>query len=236
MRTRSSTGFNTIPENVAAVVFSHLGKDPKDRIRLAAVSKVWRSAEKSDASLPGTPRALCEFGKEFNSAVATAELLNVDASEHWKAFYWFEKSADHGDPEGMFWFGKWYLYGGCTGGSVAEENYTKAVHWFKRASELGHAEATRMVALCYEDGHGMERDFAKAIEWNVKAAELGWGFSAWWLGSAHLYGQHGLTENNNEALKWYRLAVELGDADTRQHWWEMSRMWVNDLEAELAAA
>ena len=70
----------------------------------------------------------------------------------------------------------------------------------------------------------------------MKAAGLGWGFSAWWLGSAHLYGQHGLTENNNEALKWYRLAVELGDADTRQHWWEMSRMWVNDLEAELAAA
>ena len=50
----------------------------------------------------------------------------------------------------------------------------------------------------------MERDVAKAIEWNVKAAELGWGFAAWWLGSAHLYGQHGLTENNNEALKWYR--------------------------------
>ena len=83
--------FDDVPENVAAVVFSHLGNDPIDRVRLAAVSKVWRSAEKSDASLPGTPRALCEFGKEFNSAVATAELLNVDASEHWKAFYWFEK-------------------------------------------------------------------------------------------------------------------------------------------------
>ena len=227
MRTRSSTGFNTIPENVAAVVFSHLGKDPKDRIRLAAVSKVWRSAEKSDASLPGTPRALCEFGKEFNSA--------VDASEHWKAFYWFEKSADHGDPEGMFWFAS-YTFAGYTGGACTEENYNKAVHWWKRASELGHAEATKMVATCYEDGHGVEIDGSKAIEWHVKAAELGCGFSASWLGSAHLYGRHGLTPNTKEALKWFRLALELGDANAREPWWEVSRINAHVLEAELAAA
>ena len=39
-------------------------RDPRDRISLAAVSKVWRDAEKSDASLPGTPRALCELGRK----------------------------------------------------------------------------------------------------------------------------------------------------------------------------
>jgi len=225
MWTRSSTGFNSIPENVAAVVLSHL-TDPEDRVRLAAVSKVWRDAEKGGvASLPGTPSELSELGQEFRSA-----------HKHGKAIYWFEKSADHGDPEGMFWFGKWYLYGGCTGGSVTEENYTKAVHWFKRASELGHAEATRMVALSYEHGDGVEIDGSKAIEWHVKAAELGNALAAGWLGNAHYYGLDGLTENDDEALKWYRLAVELGDADTRQHWWEITRMWVNDLEAELAAA
>ena len=49
MQKRStSDGFNDIPENVAAVVFSHLVKNPRHRIRLAAVSKVWRDAEKSD--------------------------------------------------------------------------------------------------------------------------------------------------------------------------------------------
>ena len=69
MRTRSSTGFNTIPENVAAVVFSHLGDDPRDRVALAQVSKVWRDAEKSDASLPGgSPRALFELGRGLYDA------------------------------------------------------------------------------------------------------------------------------------------------------------------------
>ena len=41
--------FDDIPENAASVVFSHLGEDPIDRVRLAAVSKVWRSAEKAGA-------------------------------------------------------------------------------------------------------------------------------------------------------------------------------------------
>ena len=224
MRTHSSSGFNSIPENVAAVVLSHL-TDPEDRVRLAAVSKVWRDAEKGGvASLPGTPSELSELGQEFRSA-----------HKHGKAIYWFEKSADHGDPEGMFWFAS-YTFAGYTGGACTEENYNKAVHWWKRASELGHAEATKMVATCYEDGHGVERDFAKAIEWHVKAAELGCGFSASWLGSAHLYGRHGLTPNTKEALKWFRLALELGDANAREPWWEVSRINAHVLEAELAAA
>ena len=99
MWTRSSTGFNTIPENVAAVVLSHL-TDPEDRVRLAAVSKVWRDAEKGGvASLPGTPSELSELGQEFRSA-----------DEQWKAIYWFEKSADHGDPEGMYWLAQYTAY------------------------------------------------------------------------------------------------------------------------------
>ena len=225
MRTHSSSGFNSIPENVAAVVFSHLGKDPKDRIRLAAVSKVWRDAEKGGVvSLPGTPSELSELGQEFRSA-----------HKHGKAIYWFEKSADHGDPEGMFWFAS-YTFAGYTGGACTEENYNKAVHWWKRASELGHAEATRMVALSYEHGDGVEIDGSKAIEWHVKAAELGNALAAGWLGNAHYYGLDGLTPNTKEALKWFRLALELGDANAREPWWEVSRINAHVLEAELAAA
>ena len=115
------------------------------------------------------------------------------------------------------------------------------MHWWKRASELGHAEATRMVALSYEHGDGVEIDGSKAIEWHVKAAELGNALAAGWLGNAHYYGLDGLTENDDEALKWFRVAVELGDADARKpSWWEevlsVSRSMVHVLEANLAAA
>ena len=179
--------------------------------------------------MPGTPSELSELGQEFRSA-----------HKHGKAIYWFEKSADHGDPEGMFWFAS-YTFAGYTGGACTEENYNKAVHWWKRASELGHAEATRMVALSYEHGDGVEIDGSKAIEWHVKAAELGNALAAGWLGNAHYYGLDGLTENDDEALKWFRVAVELGDADARKpSWWEevlsVSRSMVHVLEANLAAA
>ena len=205
-------------------MLSHL-TDPEDRVRLAAVSKVWRDAEKGGVvSLPGTPSELSELGQEFRSA-----------HKHGKAIYWFEKSADHGDPEGMFWFAS-YTFAGYTGGACTEENYNKAVHWWKRASELGHAEATRMVALSYEHGDGVEIDGSKAIEWHVKAAELGNALAAGWLGNAHYYGLDGLTPNTKEALKWFLLALELGDANAREPWWEVSRINAHVLEAELAAA
>ena len=94
MQTRSSTGFNAIPENVAAVVFSHLGDDPRDRVRLAAVSKVWRDAEKSDASLPGgSPSALFELGEGLYAAY-----------EYKRAIYWWRRAT--GDADAMYWIGR----------------------------------------------------------------------------------------------------------------------------------
>ena len=92
MRTRSSTGFNAIPENVAAVVFSHLGDDPRDRVALAQVSKVWRDAEKSDASLPGG---------SLSALSALGDGLYIDGKyEH--AIYWWRTAADRGDADAMF--------------------------------------------------------------------------------------------------------------------------------------
>jgi TPR repeat protein len=98
MQKRStSDGFNDIPENVAAVVFSHLGKNPRHRIRLAAVSKVWRDAEKSDLSLPGAPRALFELGEDLIGKETKVSFR--------KAFYWYRKAADLGDADAMWMIG-----------------------------------------------------------------------------------------------------------------------------------
>jgi hypothetical protein len=58
--------------NVACAIFSHL-EDPRDRIALAAVSRVFRDAEKSDASLPVALGALKRHGDRFlYSSYATA--------------------------------------------------------------------------------------------------------------------------------------------------------------------
>ena len=196
MQTRSSSGgFDDIPEKVAAVVFSPLGRDPRDRARLAAVSKVWRDAEKSDASLPGTPEELRALGDRF-----------YRLNEHKRAIYWWRKAADGGDADAMGMIGHGYF-----NGDGVERDETKAVEWFERASEGGQADATKVLALSYEMGVGVEVNEVRAIELYVKAEELGQEEAATELGNKYRYGTCGVAVDKKEALKWYRLAVELGD-------------------------
>ena len=225
MRTRSSTGFNKIPENVAAVVFSHLGGDPTDRIRLSAVSKVWRDAEKADASLPGTPRALLddthivmldETGILVDSLMSSLHSMK-------KRLYWLRKAADRGDAVAMNEIGYCYRFGYGVNG-----DYTKAKEWWERASGCGYADATCRLASCYRYGDGVEKNEAKAVEIYVKATELGSGGAAHALGRIYELRSCGVAENKTEALKWYRLAAERGVSD--------ARVSVDRLELELAAA
>jgi len=194
MQTRSSTGFDAIPENVAAVVFSHLGDDPRDRVRLAAVSKVWRDAEKSDASLPGgSPSALFELGEGLYAAY-----------EYKRAIYWWRRAT--GDADAMCWIGRCYRFAYGVKG-----DFTKAVEWWERASGCGHAEATRQLALSYEYGLGAEENKKKALGLYLKAVELGEHGAAYQLGVIYHCGRCGVAVNITEALKWWRVAVELGD-------------------------
>ena len=134
-RTRSSTGFNTIPENVAAVVFSHLGDDPRDRIALAQVSRVWRDAERTDASLPVAPSALIELAHDVGK-------------QQYHELYWMSKAADLGDAEAMYWLGRFFEGRADEIEEYEEQTWmlylTKAYQWFERASECGHAEASEL--------------------------------------------------------------------------------------------
>ena len=52
--------------------------------------------------------------------------------------------------------------------------------------------------------------------------------AAYQLGVIYHYGRCGVAVNKTEALKWYRVAVELGDTYSLDE--------VEELEAELAAA
>ena len=72
-------------------------------------------------------------------------------------------------------------------------------------------DATKVLALSYEMGVGVEVNEARAVELYVKAAELGQKEAATELGNKYRYGTCGVAVDKKEALKWYRLAVELGD-------------------------
>ena len=203
--------FDGIPENVAAVVFSHV-TDPRDRIRLAAVSKVWRDAEKSDVSLPGgSPRALYKLGKGL-----------YDAGKWKRAIYWWRKAI--GDVHAMYWIGRCY-----NSGTGVKVDRRKAVKWWEKASGCGHADATYRLANYYFYGlySRVEPNAAKAIELYVKAAEQGSEFARVRTREHLLRGEYGVAANKTEALKCFRVAVERG-------YGTFALRWVEELEDELA--
>ena len=128
--------FDDIPENVAAVVFSHLGDDPRDRVALAQVSKGWRDAEKSDASLPGG---------SLSALSALSYELYIDGKyEH--SIYWLRKAADRGDVDAMFEMAERYLYFDGFGETL---DHKKASEWYERASGWARSRdlRTRVVLL-----------------------------------------------------------------------------------------
>jgi|TARA_B100001142_G_C14339085_1_gene657071 TPR repeat protein len=212
--------FDDVPENVAAVVFSHLGNDPIDRVRLAAVSKVWRSAEKAAASLPVAPGELYSLG-----LVGGFRQYTLDAHhQSMKAIYWLSKAVATGDADAMCTIGLCYLVG-----DGVKKDRAKAAEWWEKASGRGHEAATSNLAWCYKHGNGVERDGGKALELYLKAAELGSAEAVWSLGSIYRYGTKDgrVPVNKKEALKWYRVAAERGDTVAEQR--------VTELEAELAA-
>ena len=206
--------FDDIPEDLACEILSRI-TDPGDRVRLAAVSRVFRDAEKAGvASLPGSPSALVELGRGFQR-IASVE----------KAFYWWRKVADHADARAMHEIAMCYYYGWGV-----KQDHTKAFELWERASERGHADATHCLATSYELGLGVKVNETKGMELHVKAVELGSKDAAYYLGNVYLRNVRpptGVALNKKEALKWFRVAVELGC--------NRSVYWMTGLEAELAA-
>jgi TPR repeat protein len=57
-------------------------------------------------------------------------------------------------------------------------SYTKAAELFRRAADMGYADAQYNLGYCYKFGDGVPRDLTKSAEWFRKAAEQ------WRTGSA----------------------------------------------------
>ena len=62
------------------------------------------------------------------------------------------------------------MYANGTG--VAKDN-TKAMEWFRKAAEQGHAFAQYDLGFMYANGIDVPTDNAKAMEWLRKAADQG---------------------------------------------------------------
>ena len=96
-------------------------------------------------------------------------------------------------------------------GRGGARDFAKAITWFTKAANAGHARAQGMLGLCYHAGRGASKDFKMAAHWLAKAAEQEDPIAQFSLGTMHANG-HGLTRDEAKAAAWYRKAAEQGHA------------------------
>ena len=58
-------------------------------------------------------------------------------------------------------------------GKGVEQDYTKAVHHYTIAAELGHIDAAYYLGECLLEGNGCEKDVKRAKHWFQFAADNG---------------------------------------------------------------
>lgn len=129
-----------------------------------------------------------------------------------------EKDAITGDASAQY----------ALGLSYANEDYAKAVKWYRKAAEQGHAGAQYALGHYYHFGVRLENSrwghlhcflvnmgfFAEhnkieAVKWWRKAAAQNHAGAQNWLGRCYADGD-GVGRDVAEAVKWYRKAVEQG--------------------------
>lgn len=81
---------------------------------------------------------------------------------------------------------------------------------WKRKAEAGDTEAMFQLAICYDEGRGVEKDDRIAAVWYAKAAEKGHRGAAFNLAIMFDEGE-GMPEDNVQAVRYYEMAANAGE-------------------------
>lgn len=96
-------------------------------------------------------------------------------------------------------------------GHGVEQDYDKALEWYKKAADLGNTNAMCNIGFMYGEGLGVEQDYDKVMEWYEKAADLGYPSAMYSIGFMYQY-ELGVEQDYDKAMMWYEKAADLGDA------------------------
>ena len=116
------------------------------------------------------------FGKKNKGPMTPEQLYKKGLKEkkHYNytaALPLLEQAAEAGIVDAQFLCGDMYLWGDGT--PLRERDIEKSLFWLEMASEQGHARASYMLRLIYEEGYGVERDHDKSVYWLKLAAAQG---------------------------------------------------------------
>jgi TPR repeat protein len=117
-----------------------------------------------------------------------------------------EEMANAGDKDAQFAMGTYYSSEG------KYTNPSKAVRWFEKAAEQGHAKGQGFLAGAYAEGIGIDRDYQKAEYWAKKSANQDCPTGMLILG--HCYSVQDDYEN---AILWLEKAEKHGHQGVRAY-------------------
>lgn len=91
------------------------------------------------------------------------------------------------------------------------DDYENSYRYYKKAAELGNANAMGGLGHALIIGLGVEQDERKGMKWIKKGASLNDDYSQFLLGFCYLNGEGGVDTNYDEAMTWLRKASENGN-------------------------
>lgn len=123
-----------------------------------------------------------------------------------KAFNLFQKVAESGKPDAMYFMGMMYLHGEGT-----QQVVYKGINWLEKSAELGNVDAMKTLGDIYRNGDfDVTADATVAFKWYKKAAEAGDAKAMKVVGIMYDSGE-GVAQNENQAMEWYKKAADLGN-------------------------
>jgi uncharacterized protein len=195
----------------------------------AEIGSLRAAAEAGDAF------AQAELGQRFHKG---RDGLPADAQQ---AAAWWEKAAAQGELQAIFNLGALHFNGDLGAKDVARavalwkrsgevlgrsahlvadilyrgngmpKDEAAGIQWYRKAAELGEAEAQLFFGNLLWDGKGVEKSQAQAVGWYEKAAAQGQAKAAAYAGDAYEKAQ-GVQRDLGKAFGLYRKAAEAGDA------------------------
>jgi len=118
-----------------------------------------------------------------------------------KAFSILEPEALVGHDIAMNHLGHMYF-----NGLGVEQDYAKAVKWYKRSADQNSPWGDYFLGVTYAQGKGVGKNFKTAFDLFLKAANLGVSKAQYNLGVMYMNGI-GVQKNSRESNKWIKLAA-----------------------------
>lgn len=132
--------------------------------------------------------AMNELGSLYKKGREVPKDLN-------KAFYWYSKSVEQGDPIGMFYLGTMYK-----AGEGVIQDFSKAFEYFMMSAEKGFYGGLYAAGYCKYKGLGTPQSYSEAVLLFQKGVDMGDPPSKLMLGIC-LRNGYGVERNEIEALR-----------------------------------